>query len=89
MPHTITELFESWQGKFGQHHNVDVWRIVPHCLIWCIWRERNARGFESCERSMLEIKTFFLQALFDWSVIFSHFSCFSLPAFLDHCNIGF
>ena len=36
MPHTITELFESWQGKFGQHHNVDVWRIVPHCLIWCI-----------------------------------------------------
>ena len=65
MPHTVIELFESWQGNFGQHRNVDVWRLGPLCLIWCIWRERNARSFKGCKRSLLEIKTFFLHTLFD------------------------
>ena len=63
MPHKVIELFESWQGKFGQHRNIDFWRLVPHCLIWCIWRERNAESFEGCERSTLEIKSFFFCTL--------------------------
>ena len=84
MPHTVLE-FESWQGKFARHHNIDVWRLVPHCLIWCIWRERNARSFEGCECSLLEIKSLFLHTLYDWSVVFSHFSCSSFLVFLDRC----
>ena len=78
MPHKVIELFKSWQGKFGRHRNIDFWRLVPHCLIWCIWRERNAESFEGCERSTLEIKSFFLQTLLEWSVALSHFSCFPL-----------
>ena len=39
MPHTVLKLFEAWQGKFVRHHHIDVWRLVPHCLIWCIWHE--------------------------------------------------
>ena len=62
MPHKVIKLFESWQGKFGRHYNIDFWRLVPHCLICCIWHERNARSFEGCERSMLEIKSFFLHS---------------------------
>ena len=79
MPHNVLELFKAWQGKFARHRHIDVWILVPHCLIWCIWRERNARSFESCERSLLEIKSFFLHTLFKWSVVFSHFSCSSFP----------
>ena len=88
MPLKVIELFESWQGKFEWHHNIDFWRIVPHCLMWCIWRERNARCFERCEWSLLEIKSFFLHTLLGWSVALSYFSCFSLPLLLDHCNLG-
>ena len=59
-------------------------------IAWCgVWRERNARCFEGSERSLLEIKSFFLQTLLVWSVALSHCSCFSLPALLDHCNFGF
>ena len=36
MPHKVIELFESWQGKFGHHRNIGFWRLVPHCLMWCI-----------------------------------------------------
>ena len=80
MPLKVLEVFESWQGKFGQHRNIIFWRLVSHCLMWCIWRERNARCFEGCERS--------LHALLVWSVALSHCSCFSLPALLDHWNFG-
>ena len=89
MPHKVIELFESWQCMFGRHRNIELWRIVPHCLLWYIWRERNARSFEGCERSMLEIKSLFLHTLLDWSVVFCHFSCSSLPALLDCCNLGY
>ena len=50
-----------------RHRNIDFWRLVPHCLMWCVWSERNARCFEGCEWSLLEIKSFFLHTLLDWS----------------------
>ena len=62
MPQKVIELFESWQGKFGRHRNIELWRIVPHCLLWCIWCKRNARSFEGCECSMLEFKSLFLHS---------------------------
>ena len=74
MPLKVIELFESWQGKFGRHCNIYFWRLVPHCLMWCIWREKNARCFQGYERSFLEIKSFFFHTLFVWSVALSHFS---------------
>ena len=87
MPHIVLE-FESWQGKFVRHRNIDVWTLVPYCLIWCIWHERNVGSFEGCERSLLEIKSFFLHTLYDWSVAFSHFSYSSFLVFLDRCIFG-
>ena len=59
MPHKVIELFEYWQGKFGRHRNIGFRRLMPHCLMWCIWSERNARCFEGSERSLLEIKGLF------------------------------
>ena len=76
MPLKVMELFESWQGKFKQNRNIDFWRLVLHCLRWCIWSERNARCFEGCKRSLLEIKSFFLHTLLDWSIALSHFFLF-------------
>jgi hypothetical protein len=23
-----------------------MWKMVPLCLLWCLWRERNYRNFE-------------------------------------------
>ena len=50
-----------WQGQFGRHHNGDIWIVVPHCLMWCIWKERNSRCFEVNERSMPNLKLLFLE----------------------------
>lgn len=33
-----------------------IWSMIPHCLMWGIWRERNARTFEENERSIHDLK---------------------------------
>jgi hypothetical protein len=42
MPKRVIDLFYCWQGKFGWHQNITIWKAIPHCLMWCLWRERNA-----------------------------------------------
>ena len=39
---SVVELFACWQGRFGRHRNGDIWMVVPHCLMWCIWKERSS-----------------------------------------------
>ena len=39
-------------------------------------------------KSLLEIRSFFLHTLLVWRAALLHFSCFSLPALLDHYNFG-
>ena len=59
MPLSIVGLFACWQGRFGHHRNGDIWMVVPHCLLWCIWKERNSRCFEDIELSMPDISSYF------------------------------
>ena len=40
MPKSIVELLACWQGRLGHHCNRYIWIVVPHCLMWCIWKER-------------------------------------------------
>ena len=87
MPQSVTGLFSAWQGPFGRYQNIDFWRAAPHCVLWCIWRERNTRCFEGKERSILKIKSFLLHTLPDWSSIFNTFPCSNFLDMLDHCNL--
>ena len=41
-------------------------------------RKQNARCFEDCERSILDIKFFFFRNLLEWSLVSPSYSCFSL-----------
>ena len=35
--------------------------LIPHCLLWCLWRERNSRCFEDIERSIPDLKLLFFR----------------------------
>ena len=63
MPTSVVGLLASWQGRFGHHRNGDIWMVVPHCLMWCIWKERNSRCFEDNDCSMLDLKLLFFRTL--------------------------
>jgi hypothetical protein len=46
MPRRVVELLACWKRRFSQNDLNVVWNVIPSCLMWCIWRERNARSFE-------------------------------------------
>jgi hypothetical protein len=58
MPRSVKELFASWWTE-GHSRSAIVWKMVPHCIMWCIWRERNNICFEDSSRSREELLHFF------------------------------
>ena len=36
MPCHVLHLWAGWQVRFGAHRNMIVWRMVPHCVMWCL-----------------------------------------------------
>ena len=42
MPCHVLDLWAGWQDRLSDHQNMVVWRIVPHSVMRCLWKERNA-----------------------------------------------
>ena len=83
----LLTYFQLCKVLFGKHRKMDLWRALPHCVLWCIWREQSTRCFEGIEWSILELKYFFLHSLLDWSCVFYSFPCSNFLDMLDHCNL--
>ena len=86
MPRFVMDLFCSWMGNRGRHSSILIWKMIPHCLVWCIWRERNSCHFEDSERSIPELKMFFFHTLFDWVAGLGAFSIHSVLELIDICT---
>ena len=75
-----------WVGKVSLVAvGVRTWRVIPHSLMWGIWRERNARRFEGNENSLSDLKLSFLKTMFEWLNASVLFSFGSLADMLDSC----
>jgi len=51
----VIDLLVSWGGQVGRGTLMGVWRLAPLCLMWCLWRERNAQKFEDVETLVTEL----------------------------------
>ena len=49
---SLVYCWSFWLGKF----NSDIWNIVPGCLMWIVWTERNWRSFEDTEKSLVQLQ---------------------------------
>lgn len=62
LPVAFTDQFKVWKSPIGTPRGKEMWKIAFPIVIWCIWRERNARCFEGVAangESMIEkIKDF-------------------------------
>jgi hypothetical protein len=65
MPRSVKELLASWWTA-GRTRSAVVWKMVPHCILWCIWRERNNRCFKDSPKTREELLHFFLVTLYSW-----------------------
>jgi hypothetical protein len=81
MPHRVEDLFACWWTG-GRSRSAVVWKMVPCCLMWCLWRERNDRQFEDKERTIEDLISFFFHSLYSWSDAFLAPLTFSFNDFL-------
>jgi hypothetical protein len=63
-----------------------IWKAIPHCIMWCLWIERNLRSFDDIEMGVNDLKILCFRTLFDWINASGCFSLLSLQVFLDSCN---
>jgi len=87
MPRRVVALLHYWQGHFGWHWSVEIWKAIPPCLMWCIWNERNARSFEGCEQNMLKLKGLFMKSLLEWMTALGCFPFLVYPSLLIFATI--
>ena len=78
------ELLATWPGS--RHRNGVIWNIIPHCLMWGIWWERNSQIFEGTKRLIRDFKLSFFQTLLGWMNASGVFNFTSLSNFLDSCT---
>jgi hypothetical protein len=62
----VVDLLVSWKRRVGRNDINIVWNAIPSILMWYVWRERNARSFDDCEKASLDLQTCFLKSLFEW-----------------------
>ena len=81
MPSTIVSLLfasRNWLGNYTSN----VWNMVPMCLIWLVWKERNAQTFKDTERPIDLLKTLLARTLFECSHIWRLTHFISLSDFI-------
>jgi hypothetical protein len=87
MPGSVKDMLGSWRGQKGNRTSIQIWRMAPSCLMWCVWRERNARCFEDCETGLSNLKRKMLQMLFMWRDRIKLMHECSYFDFLDRCSL--
>ena len=86
MPGSVAGLLSCWHQWFGKH-NSNIWNLVPRCLIWIVWLERNCRSVEDKEKTLDELKVSCQQSLLEWSRYWGFTDCSSLSKFMSSLNL--
>ena len=76
MPQKVIDLFACWSQV-----------VTPLCVIWCIWRERNARIFEDKECSMDGVRKNMIAMLHVWTMAHYHNEIPTIEEFLHMCPL--
>ena len=87
MPSSVLNLCAYW-CSFGRTRSAVVWKMVPICIFWSIWNDRNNRCFEDLESSMEEILVSLLFSLYSWTVAYLSLSYLSFADFLSRLSFS-
>ena len=86
MSGSVEDLLFCWFHWLGKHSS-DIWDLVPSCLMWTIWSERNQWAFEDEGKTVVQLLEFCQKTLFDWSRCWSFSDCSSLTDFISSIRI--
>ena len=86
MPRGVGDLLSCWHGPRNKSEAGKIWKMTPHCLLWCIWQERNDRTFNGVEKSIPALKLHLLLTLLSWAKASHLDSSCSLSDMIDQCS---
>lgn len=52
----VADLSFGWRNWFGKHSS-GIWNLVPLCVMWTLWREKNSLTLEDTERSIPQLES--------------------------------
>lgn len=58
---TLNDKLLSWVWCFGGWNDKRAWKLVPLCLMWTTWCERNRRSFEGVEMPLSRLTMRFFE----------------------------
>ena len=61
---------------------LNIWNLIPGCLMWITWLERNRHYFEDTKKTLEELKVLYQRSPFEWSRCWSFTNCSSLSEFM-------
>ena len=82
LPHSVSELLFSWWNALGRHSS-DVWNLVPLCLMWTVWKERNSHIFEDVSSTDVQLRDCLASSLFEWSKVSGYSTSSTIIAFIS------
>jgi hypothetical protein len=86
-PATVSALLCGWYNCWGKHSSL-IWNLVPHCIMWTIWWERNGRTFDDKEHPVGKIIERVMGSLYDWASAWGLCSPQSLGDFLESLSLS-
>jgi hypothetical protein len=71
MPVSVLDLLSGWGTLLGRGLVFRIWKQVPLCVLWGLWRERNSMLFEDVEVPVGALCRNVLNMLYLWVSVHS------------------
>ena len=82
-PKTVKEVLTSWKGPFVGKRRKKVWKSIPLCIFWTVWKERNRLAFRGGVLNIQKLKNFFVCNLWSWAKLYLGEESLFLIGFLE------
>ena len=82
-PKTVKEAITSWKGSFVGKKRKKDWKIVPLCIFWFAWKERNHIVFKDGTLAVQRLKLNFVYNMWSWNRVYLGEEASSVIGFLE------
>ena len=82
-PEIVKGVLISWRGPFVGKKRKKVWKSIPLCIFWMVWKEMNRSAFRGSSLAVQKLKNSFVCNLWSWARLYIGEESSSLVGFVE------
>ena len=82
-PEKVKEALFCWRDPFVGKKRKKIWKTIPLCIFWTVWKERNRLAFRGGLLAIQTLKNSFVCSLWSWAKLYRGEESSSLLGFLE------